>query len=205
MAWVQHDFVIRDFYLLTATEKISRNGHFNDLSNEFKIIQLVNYICSEKNFQWEKGFLMVHTVWRWGNSFRPCYGVAKSVKLRCNLPWRHSHKTRLKTALWTAFACVASVLVRAERNLCIQDARKMGREQKGRPPWSFLLSPDFPHVLNAKIPSRGPIFRSARTGTLDTQARTAFTNAIIINVDSRKYTIQKNDFYFISQCPWLLQ
>ena len=43
-AWVQHDFVIRDFYLLTATDKISRNGHFNDLSNEFKIIQLVNYI-----------------------------------------------------------------------------------------------------------------------------------------------------------------
>ena len=49
MARVKHDFVIQDFYLLTATEKISRNGHFNDLSNEFKIIQLVNYICSEKN------------------------------------------------------------------------------------------------------------------------------------------------------------
>ena len=43
-------------------------------------------------FQWKKGFLMVHMVWRWGNSFRPCYGVAKLVKLRCNLPWRHSIK-----------------------------------------------------------------------------------------------------------------
>ena len=37
--------------LLTVMEKISRIGHFDDLSNEFKIIQLVNYICSEKNFQ----------------------------------------------------------------------------------------------------------------------------------------------------------
>ena len=49
-------------------------------------------ICSEKNFQWKKWFLMVHMVWRWGNSFCPYYGVAKSVKLRCNLPWRHSIK-----------------------------------------------------------------------------------------------------------------
>ena len=54
MAWVQHDFVIRDFHLLTAMEKISRNGHFNDLSNVFKIIQLVSYICSEKNFKVKK-------------------------------------------------------------------------------------------------------------------------------------------------------
>ena len=76
-------------------------------------------------------------------------------------------------------ACVASVPVRAERNkgpresFCIQDARKMGREQKRRgkngPPSSFLLSPHFPHVLNAKIASRGPIFRSACAGTLATQ------------------------------------
>ena len=42
------------FIYLPRRKKISRNGHFNDLSNEFKIIQLVNYICSEKNFQWKK-------------------------------------------------------------------------------------------------------------------------------------------------------
>ena len=54
LQWVQHDFVVRDFYLLTAMEKISRNGHFNDLSNESKIISLVNYICSKKNFQCKK-------------------------------------------------------------------------------------------------------------------------------------------------------
>ena len=46
--------LLSETYLLTATEKISRNGHFNDLSNEFQIVQLVNYICSEKNFQWKK-------------------------------------------------------------------------------------------------------------------------------------------------------
>ena len=67
------------FIYLTVMEKISRYGRFNDLSNEFKIIQLVNYICSEKNFQWKKEFLLVHMVWRWGNSFRPCYEMAKSV------------------------------------------------------------------------------------------------------------------------------
>ena len=59
-------------------------------------------------------------------------------------------------------ACVAGVPVRAERNIGplratrgsfpIQDARKMGREQKS----SFLLSPHFPRVLNAKTPSRSP-------------------------------------------------
>ena len=38
------------------------------------------------------------------------------------------------------------------------------------PPSSFLLSPHFPRVPNAKTPSRGPILRSARTGTLATQA-----------------------------------
>ena len=63
----------------------------------------------------------------------------------------------------------------------------MGREEKGRgrgvgegkegnfplphpPPSSFFLSPHFPRVPNAKTPSRGLIFRSARTGTLATQA-----------------------------------
>ena len=38
----------------------------------------------------------------------------------------------------------------------------MGREQKGR-------------ARGAKTPSRGPIFRSARTGTLATQARRSLT------------------------------
>ena len=37
------------------------------------------------------------------------------------------------------------------------------------PPSSFLLSRHFPRVLNAKTPFRGPIFRSARTGTLAMQ------------------------------------
>ena len=38
-----------------------------------------------------------------------------------------------------------------------KDTPKMGRQQKAR-------------ILNAKTPSRGPIFGSARTGTLATQA-----------------------------------
>ena len=78
--------------LLSKTFIYPDGKNFNNLSNEYKIIQLVNYICSEKNFQWKKEFLMVHMAWRWGNSFRPCCGVAKSVQLRCNLPWRHSQK-----------------------------------------------------------------------------------------------------------------
>ena len=83
---------------LTPMEKI------NDLWNEHRNIQLVNYICSLKNFQWKKkGFLMVNVhnsktrtlqnkdsalqrnvqhklVWRLCNLFRPCCGVAKSVR-----------------------------------------------------------------------------------------------------------------------------
>ena len=83
---------------LTPSEKI------NDLWNEYRNIQLVNYICSVKNFQWKKkGFLMVNVhnsknhslpnkdsalqrnvqhklVWRWCNSFRPCCGVDKLVR-----------------------------------------------------------------------------------------------------------------------------
>ena len=80
--------------LLSETFIYLDGKNFNDLSNEYKIIQLVNYICSEKNFQWKKkGFLMVHMAWRWDNSFRPCCGVAKSVHnfdARCNhtlKPW----------------------------------------------------------------------------------------------------------------------
>ena len=46
----------------------------------------------------------------------------------------------------------------------------MRLEQKGR--GRGLLSPHFPRVLNAKTPSHGPIFRSARTGTLATQTKT---------------------------------
>ena len=74
----------------------------------------------------------------------------------------------------------------ARRSFRIRDARKMGREEKGRgrgvgegkvplfplphpPPSSFFLSPHFPRVPNAKT-SRGLIFPSARTRTLATQA-----------------------------------
>ena len=45
-------------------------------------------------------------------------------------------------------------------------------------PSSFLFSPYFPRVLNAKIPSRGPSFRSARTGTLATQAKIFLTELL---------------------------
>ena len=37
--------------LLSETFIYPDGKKFNDLSNEYKIIQLVNYICSEKNFQ----------------------------------------------------------------------------------------------------------------------------------------------------------
>ena len=50
--------------LLSETFIYPDGKNFNDLSNEYKIIQLVNYICSEKNFQRKKGFLMVHMAWR---------------------------------------------------------------------------------------------------------------------------------------------
>ena len=36
---------------------------------------------------------------------------------------------------------------------------------------SFFLSPHFPRVLNAKLLLAALLFRSARTGTLATQAR----------------------------------
>ena len=58
----------------------------------------------------------------------------------------------------------------------------------------FSARPECENSFSRSYISFGPIFRSARTGTLATQARTAFTNAIIINVDSRKYTIQKMTF-----------
>ena len=48
----------------------------------------------------------------------------------------------------------------------------MGQKQSTRGKWgsSFLLSLHFPRVLNVETPSGGPVFRSARTGTLATQA-----------------------------------
>ena len=71
-------------------------------------------------------------------------------------------------------ACVVSVPVRAERNTGPREGvftfRTRGKWSTP-PPLSFLLSPHFPHFLNGKTPSRGPIFRSARTGTLATQAK----------------------------------
>ena len=62
----------------------------------------------------------------------------------------------------------------------------MRREQKGsvengtrakRAPISltFLLSPHFPRVPNAKTPFRAPIFRSACTGKLATQGNELIT------------------------------
>ena len=39
--------------------------------------------------------------WRWCNFISPLLrGGQIGAQLRCNLPWRHSRKTRLKTALW---------------------------------------------------------------------------------------------------------
>ena len=83
-------------------------------------------------------------------------------------------------------ACVASVPIRAElkyraarRSFRVREARKMGREQKGRgkgggggallspshpPPSSFLLSPHFPRFPNTKTPSRGPILKFGSYG-----------------------------------------
>lgn len=89
-------------------------------------------------------------------------------------------------------ACVASVPVQAEEIFAFGTRQKWARTKKkskesnevGKkgtfpsfpspsppPPSSFLLSPHSPLVLNEKTPSRGPIFRSACTGTLATQAK----------------------------------
>ena len=61
-------------------------------------------------------------------------------------------------------ACIASVPipVPAERNI----GPREGCAENG----VTNLSPHFLRVLNAKTPSRDPIFRSAGTGTLATQA-----------------------------------
>ena len=74
----------------------------------------------------------------------------------CLLEWYFKHVARAQQ-FYSGIACVASVPVRAERNIRpreaarrsfhIRDARKMGREQ-----------------------NCGPTLRSARTGTLGTQA-----------------------------------
>ena len=100
-------------FLFTPTVKIPRNGHFNDLSNEYKIISVPRRIFSEK-----KGFLMVnvrnsktrtlqnkdpalqniqHMVWQWWYLFRPCCGVAKSVSLLwCKVPWHHKLRCKVQ-------------------------------------------------------------------------------------------------------------
>ena len=94
-------------------------------------------------------------------------------------------------------ACVASVPVRAERNnraarrsFAFRTRRKWGESKKGEGggwgrgkkgtlpfftiphplPSPFLLSPHFPRVLNAKLLLAALLSRSARTGTLATQA-----------------------------------
>ena len=45
-ACLQHEFVIQDFYLPTG--KITRKGHLNNLSNEYKIISVPKRIFSKK-------------------------------------------------------------------------------------------------------------------------------------------------------------
>ena len=100
-------------FLFTPTVKIPRNSHFNDLSNEYKIISVPRRIFSEK-----KGFLMVnvrnsktrtlqnkdpalqniqHMVWRWWYLFRPSCEVAKSVSLLwCKVPWHHKLRCKVQ-------------------------------------------------------------------------------------------------------------
>ena len=60
-----------------------------------------------------------------------------------------------------------------EKEFRLQDAPKMGREQKRRGKWGelFLLSPHFPRFLNAILLLAALLFRSARTRMLATQAR----------------------------------
>ena len=79
----------------------------------------------------------------------------------------------VSSGAWRSLACVASVPVRTERNIgpregvfAFRTRGKWGGSKKDEG-----KMPHFPRVLNAKTPSRGPIFRSVRTGTLATQAR----------------------------------
>ena len=58
----------------------------------------------------------------------------------------------------------------------------MGREQKAHAENGTRAkrsTPHFPHVMNAKTPSHGPIFRSARMGMLATQAIVSSTYLLV--------------------------
>ena len=71
-----------------------------------------------------------------------------------------------------------------------------GVEKKGTVPFfplprplprPFLLSPHSPRVLNAKTPSSGPMFRSACTGTLATQAKQRRIRGFCVLVESVRF------------------
>ena len=94
--------------------------------------------------------------------------------------------SRLVTDRYELVPCVASVPVQAERNIgprervfAFRTRGKWGENKKGRrpsrQPSTFLLSPHFPRVPNAKTPFRAPIFRSACTGKLATQGNELIT------------------------------
>ena len=117
------------------------------------------------------------------------YCCFKSKLIKGLKDWRSVPHSKVRQLQKWPSPCLRSKRSRtsrtgAERNkgpresFCIQDARKMGREQKKtREKWGeskkgpsplprlFCSRPIFPTSIQAKIASRGPLFRSARTGT----------------------------------------